>query len=290
MTLSRSTSPSPTGRPARTPSPPSGAEAEVTTRWPAWHVSAARHRRSEEVVAAELPLAIRLNGHDVATVVCTPCDLEDLVVGFLTAEGLLCPGDPLSRLEVDVEAGVAEVTAPGRTVEPGRVGAPVVGSCCGKSRLGFYFEADARTAAPVESDLTLDSARCVRLMQALQASNPVFEATGGVHTAALAGPEGLEAVRIDIGRHNTLDKLYGHALRHGWSLSERVVAFSGRISSEVVLKLAKMGAPVLLSKSAPTDLALRLAEELGVTTIGFLRGVSTNVYTRADRLSDLPRH
>ncbi len=109
-----------------------------------------------------------------------------------------------------------------------------------------------------------------------------------MHTAALAGPEGLEAVRIDIGRHNTLDKLYGHALRHGWSLSERVVAFSGRISSEVLLKVAKMGAPVLLSKSAPTDLALRLAEELGVTTVGFLRGASMNVYTYPERLTDLP--
>ena len=281
------------GKPVTRPTPdPIGTNERYGLRpvrsWRACRVSTAGSAWTEDVVAAELPLALEVNGLDLATIACTPTDLEDLVVGFLTSEGILCPGDPVARLEVDAGAGRAVVEVPGRSVDAREIGRPVVGSCCGKSRLGFYFEADPRSATPVESSLVLDTARCVRLMAGLQRANPVFAATGGVHTAALAGPEGLQAVRIDIGRHNALDKLYGHALRRGWSLADRVVAFSGRMSSEIVLKVARMGVPVLLSRSAPTDLALRLAETLGITAVGFLRGTSMNVYTHPERVDDLP--
>lgn len=98
-------------------------------------------------------------------------------------------------------------------------------------------------------------------------------------------PHGVRVVRTDIGRHNTLDKLYGHALRREIALDERAVVFSGRISSEVLLKVVKMGCPLLLSKSAPTDLALELADQLGVTAVGFLRGEAMNVYTHPERIA-----
>ena len=91
-------------------------------------------------------------------------------------------------------------------------------------------------------------------------------------------------VRADIGRHNALDKLFGHCLRRGLSTKRRIIAFSGRLSSEVVLKAAKIGCPILLSKSAPTDLALRLADDLGITCVGFIRADSLNVYTHPQRI------
>lgn len=93
-------------------------------------------------------------------------------------------------------------------------------------------------------------------------------------------------LRLDIGRHNALDKIYGYCLRNHISLKDKVLAFSGRISSEILAKVAKIGCEIVLSKSAPTELALELAEELGITTVGFIRSRSLNVYTRSDRIID----
>jgi FdhD protein len=123
-------------------------------------------------------------------------------------------------------------------------------------------------------------------MRLLHDSSDDFQATGGVHNAALCEPDRLLAVRADIGRHNALDKLFGHSLRSGISPHGKIIAFSGRLSSEVVLKTAKIGAAVLLSKSAPTDLALDLAHDLGITAVGFIRGDRMNVYTHPERIAE----
>jgi FdhD protein len=121
-------------------------------------------------------------------------------------------------------------------------------------------------------------------MRLLQESSADFKQTGGVHNAALCCADELIAVRTDIGRHNTLDKLYGFWLKHPLPLYDKVIAFSGRISSEVLLKTAKIGVGILLSKSAPTDLALRLADDLGITAVGFIRGDRFNVYSHPERI------
>lgn len=242
----------------------------------------------EDQVVTEYPLTILLDGRELATIVCSPTHLEELVLGFLVAEGILRRREPVEDLYVIPEEGIAVVrtAGPAEPPESALLGKRWVGSCCGKSRAGFYFANDARTARPVEGDLRLSPEDCAGLMGELQAASPVFEATGGVHNAGLATRRSVDVVRTDIGRHNTLDKLYGHALREGGiRLAERAVVFSGRVSSEVLLKVVKMGCPILLSKSAPTDLALDLAEDLGVTTVGFLRGDSMNVYTRPERIA-----
>ncbi len=121
-------------------------------------------------------------------------------------------------------------------------------------------------------------------MEELQQQSEQFMRTGGVHNAALAEPDGLLAVRTDIGRHNALDKIYGHMLRSRISVKNKLIVFSGRLSSEVLLKISKIGAGIVLSKSAPTDLALRLADDLQITVIGFARGSKMNVYTHPNRI------
>lgn len=244
----------------------------------------------QDQVVTEYPLTILVNGRELATVVCSPSHLEELVLGFLTAEGVLRRGERIAALTVIPAEGIAAVDAPDRVGAPEQelFGKRWVGSCCGKSRAGFYFVNDARTARPVTGDLRLAASDCFRLMERLHRASPLFARTGGVHNAALATREGLEAVRTDIGRHNTLDKLYGYSLQNGVPLGRRLVVFSGRVSSEVLLKVAKMGCPVLLSKSAPTALALELAEELGVTAVGFLRRGTLNVYTHPQRIDGMP--
>lgn len=244
-----------------------------------------------EEVATEYPLTLLVNGREMATIVCSPTHLEELALGFLTAEGVLRPGEPLSEFFLDRRGGVLVVKAPDRegALEQDGFGKRWVGSCCGKSRTGFYMANDVRTARRVESDLELTTGDCFRLMRALQRSSPLFSRTGGVHHAALATAEGLQVVRADIGRHNTLDKLYGWALREERGTEHRVVVFSGRISSEVLLKVSKMGCPVILSKSAPTALALELADDLGITAVGFLREGRMNAYSHTARITDLPR-
>jgi FdhD protein len=243
-------------------------------------------RSVREEVAAEHPLTLVVNGVELATLVCSPSHLDELALGFLTAEGILRPGEPLERFFVDEDRGRAVVEASGRDMEVERAtfGKRYVGSCCGKSRTGFYLANDARTARRVEADLRVDPATCLRLMEGLRAASPVFGRTGGVHNAGLATGGRLEVVRTDIGRHNTLDKLYGWALEAGLDLGERAIVFSGRISSEIVLKVAKMGCPVLVSKSAPTGLALQMADDLGITAAGFARGDRLNVYTHPQRI------
>jgi len=238
----------------------------------------------EDRIAEEFALTIQLDGEEFATLVCTPSDLDDLVIGFLASEGVIRRAEDIKDLSVDEKRGFAYVSL----FVPQSVGKEfyakrIIGSCCGKSRQ-FYFYNDARTAKTITGGIRLTVAQCFALMKQLQSSSLAFQETGGVHNAALADETGLKAARTDIGRHNALDKLFGHTLRHRIEAKRHAIVFSGRISSEVVLKTAKIGCPILLSKSAPTDLALRLAEDLGITCVGFIRGDGMNIYTHAERI------
>lgn len=239
----------------------------------------------EEEVAAEYPLTIRLDGEEFATLVCSPNDLEDLVIGFLASEGVIRRRDEIKDIALDIASGFANV-ALHRPQSTGKdfYAKRFIGSCCGKSRQ-FYFHNDARTAKTITGGSSLTAQQCFSFMQTLQAQSADFHVTGGVHNAALFhGETGLAAARMDIGRHNALDKLFGHVLKHRIPAKQLAIAFSGRLSSEIVLKAAKIGCPILLSKSAPTDLALRLADELGITCVGFIRAGSMNVYTHSNRI------
>jgi len=135
-----------------------------------------------------------------------------------------------------------------------------------------------------EKRVMLTPKQCFFLMNEMDQSADMFHATGGVHNAALCDRDGIVLARMDIGRHNALDKIYGYCLKHKISVRDKVIVFSGRISSEILLKVAKIGCEVVLSKSAPTELALELAQELGITTVGFIRGTSFNLYTHPERI------
>jgi FdhD protein len=262
-----------------------GIDRAVDAAFPVWRYGEDGWSAGEDMVAEEIPLTIRLDGEEFVTIVCSPRDTADLVYGFLAGEGIIASPDDVARIDWDEAAGFADVALrrrlDGAAADFGR---RVIGSCCGRSRQ-LYFRSDVRTARTSLSRVRMRPEECLAAMAELQRSSAEFARTGGVHNAALWEPgRGMVAMRTDIGRHNALDKLLGHCLLSGVPTRDAAIIFSGRISSEVLLKTAKIGAAILVAKSAPTGLALRLAHDLGITAVGFVRGGRMNVYTHPERL------
>ncbi len=238
-----------------------------------------------DVVATEYALTIFVNDQEMATVVCTPEYMEDLVVGFLASEGVIRSMDQLLDIQLSHFRGTARVrTLSTVNFNQAFFNKRYIASCCGKSRQSFYFYNDAHTARQVTDPVEIRPDQIFRLMESMEAEAQLWQSTGGVHMASLCTPDQVLLSRTDIGRHNALDKLYGHAFRQGEPMTGKLITFSGRLSSEVLLKCAKIGVGIVLAKSAPTALALQIAEELGITAVGFVRGQGFNVYTHPWRI------
>ena len=238
----------------------------------------------QDEIVTEFPLTIFVNDEEFATMVCTPIHFEEMVIGFLASEGVIRFRDDIKTLTIDESRGYAYISLHSKMTTSQQLHSKrFIGSCCGKSRQ-FYFHNDARTAKTSTATTTITPSQCSNLMRQMQDESIVFQETGGVHNAALCTPVELIVSRTDIGRHNALDKLYGHSLINRIPVRDKVIVFSGRISSEVLLKAAKIGVGIVLSKSAPTDLALKLAEDLNITAVGFIRGDSFNVYSHPERI------
>jgi len=136
----------------------------------------------------------------------------------------------------------------------------------------------------VKSDLQVNGAEILELMSHFQQRSETYRSTGGVHSAALCDKKNLNVFSEDIGRHNAIDKIFGQCIWEGISTNNQIILTSGRISSEIVIKIARNNVPVLASKSAPTDTAVKLADLLGITLIGFVRGMRMNVYSHHKRI------
>ncbi|UOQ83501.1 formate dehydrogenase accessory sulfurtransferase FdhD [Gracilibacillus salinarum] len=244
-----------------------------------------RLNETEDNAAVEYPLTIQLDGEEFATMVCSPDYLKELVIGFLASEGIIRSINQLAALHIDQDKGFAYVELKNKEIRnKNTVSKRFIGSCCGKSRQ-FYFQNDVLTAKTIMTDMQVSVKQCLDLMNQMQEQSTLFRLTGGFHNAALGTKEQLLLSRTDIGRHNALDKIYGHCLENRIPLADKVIVFSGRISSEIVLKVAKIGVGLLLSKSAPTSLALKLADDLGITAVGFIRNERLNIYTHPQRIT-----
>lgn len=248
--------------------------------------TAGQFSQQQDDVAVEHPVTIKINNREFMTIVCTPEYIEDMVVGFLASERVIGKYEEIKKIEVEEESGFVHITTDKLYPFYEQLHSKrYITSCCGMSRQGFVFANDALTAKKMtEKRVTLTPNDCFFLMKEMEKSAELFQHTGGVHNAALCDQNGIVLARMDIGRHNALDKIYGYCLKHNISVLDKVIVFSGRISSEILLKVAKIGCEIVLSKSAPTELALELADELGITTVGFIRGDSFNVYTHPERI------
>jgi FdhD protein len=240
---------------------------------------------TDDVVVREYPLTIILNNEELVTLLCSPKDLDYLAVGFLFSEGLLENKDEIKKITVDDQNGTVRVeTDVERVLDNDRIFNRLVTSGCGRG--ASFLSADIQDMAKVQSKITVSVRQVLSLVKDFQYQSQVYRTTGGVHGAALCNTQNILVFSEDIGRHNAIDKIFGECVLKDIPTDDRLVITSGRISSEILLKVARRNIPVIISKSAPTDLGVKLASDLGITLLGFVRGKRINAYTNDWRISE----
>ncbi|ACV64104.1 formate dehydrogenase family accessory protein FdhD [Desulfofarcimen acetoxidans DSM 771] len=256
---------------------------KITLKLPVTKINNGIAITEKDAVARETPLTIFLNNGEFVTLVCSPQYLCELAVGFLCSEGILRNRQDLTDIKLEENKGIILVETAQPVLEEERFMRRYITSCCGKSRSSFYFINDAATE-PVHGSTCVSVQQIRILTDKLENKAQVFRTTGGTHGAALCSATEMLFFYEDIGRHNAVDKLFGKAFFELINLDDKILVLSGRISSEILIKTAKMGIPVIISRAAPTDLAVKMAGELGITVVGFARGNRMNVYTHPDRI------
>jgi FdhD protein len=254
--------------------------------------------REPDHLAVEEPLEIRLAGRRFTLTMRTPGHDEELAAGFLLAEGFISSHEELGEIRrVRGPRGAPDPNALDIVLNVPAAGLRerlkrnfmVTSSCgvCGKSGI----EALERRIAPLADGPRIPARTLFRLPAMMREEQRVFSATGGLHAASLFQTEAnaksvrMIVLREDVGRHNAVDKVIGHALmRDMVPLTRAIMMVSGRLSFEIVQKAAAAGVPILGAVSAPSSLAVDLADEVGMTLVGFLREPNFNIYTRQERI------
>ena len=234
-----------------------------------------RGDRVEEVrgeVVREQPLTIYVDGEKFLTLLCSPMQLEALVIGYLWMEKIIQGLDDVTALAVSAVDGRADVTLRAPVELPTE---RILTSGCGG---GITFRIDHRLFPRLHSQLRVAPTIICARMKDLFGAAVHYKESRGIHGAALADTQGLLVVAEDVGRHNAVDKVKGEALQRAIGTDDRILLSTGRVSSEMLLKAARMGVPVVASRTSPTEMAVALAEQLNVTVCGYVRADTLNIY------------
>jgi FdhD protein len=241
---------------------------------------------SKQLISEEMPLTVYLNGKETTTMLCSPVDQKYLVIGFLISEGMVQSIEDIKELVINEDDGLVHVEADivERESTEGYLRRCLT-TCCGRGRAGFYFANDHKTTRYIDSKARFSAADILKSTATLlHEASATHSKTYGVHSGAIVENGELILYSEDIGRHNIFDKLYGKCLEQTMSMENKLLVFSGRISSEILIKVSKMGIPCVVAKSVPTTLALGMAKELGITIVGRMRHDSFCVYTHPERI------
>lgn len=263
------------------------------------HWEGNERQEREDHLAVEEPFEIRINDQSLAVIMRTPGNDVELAMGFLFTEGVIADGDEVREIESAVDAdglplaNVVNVRLRSRGQEAALVSQPVAlqrhfavsASCglCGKNSIADLLV----TAPPLERDEVRISAEYLyNLPEQLRRAQAVFTSTGGLHAAGLFRNDGeLLLLREDVGRHNAVDKVIGHGLLQGSiPYKDHILMVSGRTSFEIIQKALLARIPCIAAISAPSSLAVELADQCGMTLVGFLRERAMNVYTHPERV------
>jgi FdhD protein len=235
-------------------------------------------------VATELPVRLLLNGEPLVTLLCTPTELPELALGFLLSEGLVADRSAVTGLQASASGLQVSITIPSLPGDWKKVfETRAISSGCGKgiTFTNYDREKDRRITAKGPM-LSLDAIRA--LLKEFRDLSALYLETGGVHSAALSDGNALLFFSEDIGRHNAVDKLIGKAFLKGIGMENKVLFTSGRVTSEIMTKAGRNGIPVLISRAAPSCMAVNYAEDMGITLIGFARGDRMNIYSWPNRV------
>ena len=239
----------------------------------------------EGEVVREVPLVLQVNGRELATLIASPHDLRFLVAGFLRLQGFADSVDDFLALSVCDDYGMASVQLCRELPERLR---PVLTSGCGTG-ITFTLDTGESVAGRGGAVAAVNPAALFRLMEELARRAESYKSHGGIHSAAVGDSDGaLILYAEDIGRHNTLDRIAGEALLKGIDLSGMLLVTSGRVSAEMAVKAARLGIAHIASRTSPTDVAIRICAEAGITLVGYLRGGRFIVYAHHERLAIAP--
>lgn len=249
-----------------------------TRNYPIYRIKGESISKEDDHVVVEYPFTIFIDDEEIITLLCTPKSLNYLAIGFLYSEGLIDSMDSIDKIEIDEENGRGYVYLNKRNkFYQDFQGKRTITSGCGKGTV-FYNIIDSFKSKKIEKNIEIETGKIKNFMKEFSRKSEIFLLTGGVHSCALYDKSGILLFEEDIGRHNALDKILGKALEEKIDLSDKIILTSGRISSEIILKVAKRSIPMVISRSAPTSLAIDIAKELNIGLIGFVRGEKLNIY------------
>jgi FdhD protein len=236
------------------------------------------HHDAETIV--ETPVSLTVNGREWLSFMCTPVDLEAMAVGFLYNEGVIEAMKDVADVRVCEHGDNVDVWLNHQAEQPtswrrtsGCTGGVTAVDLLAKPNVSFE-----------ENRFKVGPEAVGRLVEMLFESQELYRETGGVHTSALSDGETVLLSAEDIGRHNTLDKIAGLCLMKGVWPTTRILITTGRISSEMLQKAARLQAPILISRTSPSSLSIEMAERYGITLIGYARRHRFNVYSNGQRV------
>lgn len=239
----------------------------------------------KDYVIIEYPFTIFLNDSEFITLLCTPSSLEYLAIGFLHSEGLIKKREDVIKVRLDNDKGIAYVYTKNQSnLSEKLYGKRTITTGCGKGTV-FYNVVDSFRSKKIENNIKIDTKQITNIIRTFNKESKLFLKTGGVHSCALSDGDNILIFEEDIGRHNALDKIIGKVFMEDVDISDKMILTSGRISSEVLIKMAKVGIPIIVSRSAPTNLTLNIAKDLNITVIGFVRGDKMNIYSNFPSLN-----
>lgn len=233
------------------------------------HIAGGVKTKSIDSITEEIPLTIETHDGELATLLSSPTDLEDLVKGFLVTSGVISSVAAIRSLVIDSSSfrAVVDLDNPEEQLPFKRV----YTSGCGKGVI-FHNPLDVLGRAPLPEGFTVDGRRLFDLMKVFLKGSDEHRNTRGVHSAALASRDDILVFRDDIGRHNAIDKVIGHALAKGWDLFDKMILTTGRISSEILSKALRCRIPLIAAAGSPTNQGVKLARATNLTLAKLAKG------------------